>query len=108
MDIVSSFDVIEELIKNNQIVLLYFGSKSCNVCSAVQPKIEEILKNYPKIKSAKIDIEKSLDISAYYNIFTIPVVLVYIEGKEIIREARHISIQDLNNKIDRYYNMIFE
>ncbi|MDP4146732.1 MAG: thioredoxin family protein [Bacillota bacterium] len=107
MNIISSLDAIEELIKNNQMVLIYFGSNSCNVCSAVKPKVEEILKDYPKIISAQIDVEKSLEISAFYNIFTIPVVLVYIEGKEIVREGRHISILDINSKIDRYYNMIF-
>jgi thiol-disulfide isomerase/thioredoxin len=108
MDMVNSLEEIKKLIENNQMILLYFGGNSCSVCSAVKPKIEEILKAYPKIKGVQIDVEKSLDVSAAYNIFTIPAILVYIEGKEIIREARHISIQDLSSKIDRYYNMLFE
>jgi hypothetical protein len=29
-------------------------------------------------------------------------------GKETIREAGHISMQDINNKIERYYNMLFK
>lgn len=108
MNMVNSLEEIKELIENNQMILLYFGSSSCSVCSAVKPKIEEILKDYPEIKSVQIDVEKSLDVSAAYNIFTIPAILVYIEGKEIIREARNISIQDLSSKIDRYYNMLFK
>jgi thioredoxin-like negative regulator of GroEL len=96
------------LINNNQIVLVYFGSNTCNVCTALKPKVEELIKDYPQIKSAQVDVEKSLTVSAAYNIFTIPVILVFIEGKEIIREARHISMQDISRKIERYYNMLFE
>lgn len=99
---------IENLIKENQMVLLYFGSESCNVCNAMKPKVEEILKNYPQIKSAEVDTEKSLKLSTSYNIFTIPVILIFIEGKEILREARYISIQDINNKIARYYELLFQ
>lgn len=104
----NSSEEIESLIKENQMVLLYFGSESCNVCTAMKPKVEEILKNYPEIKSAEVDIEKSLMLSTSYNIFTIPVILIFIEGKEILREARYISIQDINNKIERYYEMLFQ
>ncbi|MBU5292510.1 thioredoxin family protein [Anaerosalibacter bizertensis] len=108
MDIVDSNEVIKELINENKIVLLYFGSNNCGVCTDMQPKVEEILKKYSKIKSLKVDVEKSLKIAASYNIFTIPAILLFIEGKETIREARHISIQDIDNKILRYYNFLFD
>lgn len=98
---------IEKLISENTIALIYFGSENCNVCTAMRPKIEKILKDYPKIASAEVDTEKSIQIAAEYSIFTIPVVLLYIEGKEAIREARHISIEDISNKIERYYKLIF-
>ncbi|WP_243103933.1 thioredoxin family protein [Clostridium sp. JN-1] len=99
---------IKELLKNNEIVLVYFGSNNCNVCAAMKPKIEELLKDYPKIKSTQVDIEKSLEVSAAYNIFTIPAILLFIEGKETIREAKYISLEDVDSKIGRYYNMLFE
>jgi thiol-disulfide isomerase/thioredoxin len=108
MNMVDTKDAIKELIDNNEMLLLYFGGNGCNVCTAMKPKVQELLKQFPKIKSAQVDAEKSLEIAAAYNIFTIPVILVYIEGNEIIREARHISIQDINDKIERYYNMLFE
>ena len=108
MDMVHSSEAIKELVNNNEIAMVYFGGNNCNVCNVMKPKVQEILKDYPKIKSAQVDVEKSVEASATYNIFTIPSILIFIEGKEIIREARHISMQDLNSKIDRYYNMLFE
>lgn len=107
MDIINSNEAIEALINNNEMVLVYFGGNNCGICTALKPKVQEILKKYPRIKSAQVDVEQSIKISAYYNIFTIPAILVFIEGKEIIREARHISIQEVDAKIERYYNMIF-
>jgi thioredoxin-like negative regulator of GroEL len=108
MDFIDLKETIEELISNNEMVLLYFGGNNCSVCNVMKPKVKEMLKDYPKIKSYQVDVEKSLGISAAYNIFTIPAILVFIEGKEIIREARHISMQDIDSKINRFYNMIFE
>jgi thioredoxin-like negative regulator of GroEL len=108
LDSVNSKESIEELKNKNEMVLIYFGSNSCDVCNAVKPKVENLFKKYPKIKNALVDVEKSLEVSAAYNIFTIPAVLVFIENKEIIREARHISMQDIDSKINRFYNMIFE
>lgn len=108
MEFIDSKEAIEELINNNEMVLLYFGSNSCNVCNVMKPKLEEILRYYPKIKSYQVDVEKSLEISAAHNIFTIPAILVFIEGKEIIREARHFSMQDIDSRVNRFYTMIFE
>ena len=105
---VDSNEAIEKLIKDNEMLLVYFGSESCGVCSALKPKVEEILKSYPRVKSVEIDVDKSVRAAAAYNVFTIPVILVFINGKESIREARHISIQDMDHRIARYYNMLFK
>jgi thioredoxin-like negative regulator of GroEL len=99
--ILDSKAAIDQLINENEIVLLYFGSKSCNVCSVIKPKLQEILKGYPKIISAEVDVERSLEAAAAFNIFTIPALLLFIEGKEILRETRHISLEDIESKIER-------
>lgn len=108
MKSIDSYGEIENLIKESEIILVYFGSCGCNVCSAIKPKIEEMLKSYPKIKSIEVDTEKALQIAAAYNIFTVPGILVFASGKEIIREARYISIKDVNAKVSRYYEILFK
>lgn len=103
---VDSYESIEKIIKDNQMVLVYFGGNNCSVCCALKPKIEDMIKRYPKIMSIEVNTEKALALSAACNIFTIPAILMFIEGKEIIREARHISIEDIETKINRFYNLL--
>ncbi|MFA7412564.1 MAG: thioredoxin family protein, partial [Tissierellaceae bacterium] len=69
---------------------------------------EELLESYPRIKGAYIDVENHPPLGVSYSIFTIPSIVLFIEGKETLRESRHLSIQELDNKINRYYSLLFE
>ncbi|MBC8590029.1 thioredoxin family protein [Wansuia hejianensis] len=107
LNLIDSKEILEKEIIDNEMVLVYFGGKSCGVCVDMKPKVENILSKYSKIKGLYIDVEKSNKIAIGYSIFTIPAIFLFVQGKETIREVRHISIRDLDTKIDRYYNMIF-
>jgi thioredoxin-like negative regulator of GroEL len=107
MDIINSDLQIDTLIKEETMVLVYFAGEGCGVCNVIRPKIEELMKNYPKIKTAIVEVEKSIEVAANYSIFTIPAVLLFIEGKEVLRGARYINIMDIKEKIERYYEMLF-
>lgn len=107
MEQIDSMDTIHELIENSEMLLVYFGSNSCGVCVDIKPKIVKLLEKYEKIKCVHVDVNESVDIAAQNNIFIIPAVLVFINGKETIREARFISIDNLSDKIARYYDLLF-
>jgi len=108
MDIINSIEKINDLINNNEMLLIYFGSDTCGVCNSMMPKIEKMLERFKEIKSVKVEPEKSLELSAKYNVFTIPVIILFIQGKETIREARIISIENFEQKISRYYKLFYE
>jgi len=107
MEKIDSIEIIDKLLKTNDMLLLYLGSTSCDVCNIIKPKVEEILTKYPKIKGINIELENSVKISSFYNIFTIPAVILFVDGKETIREARFINLQDLESKISRYYDLYY-
>ena len=107
MELLNSNEELNELLEKNDMVLIYFGSKACNVCTVIKPKLEEILEKYPKIRVVQIDVDDSLLISSAYNIFTIPAIILYVDGKETIREARFINLKDLEGKISRYYKLYY-
>nr|WP_312579907.1 thioredoxin family protein [Sedimentibacter sp.] len=107
MELLDSNEKLNGLLEKNDMVFMYFGSKDCNVCSTIKPKLEKILKKYPNIKVIQIDMNDSLLISSAYNIFTIPSIILFVDGKETIREARFINLKDLEIKISRYYKLYY-
>jgi thiol-disulfide isomerase/thioredoxin len=83
--------------------VIYFTGSVCGACETIKIKIEDILRRFTKIKSGEINVEKHLDLAAKYNIFSVPIFLLYIEGKESIRLGRNLDLLELEVNIKRYY-----
>lgn len=106
MKILDSLENIDKFVMENKIALLYFTSQNCSVCVALLPKIKEFLKKYSNIANAKVEINEVQLAVGKYSIFTAPTIIMFIEGKEVIRESRFISIIELQEKIRRLINFI--
>lgn len=106
MKILKSIESIDTFTKEAGFNLVYFSTEACNVCKALFPKVEQLLKSYPEIKAARVDLTELTEAAGAYSIFTIPCILAYMDGKEIIREARYISMDQLEDKIARYYSFL--
>ena len=102
MNNLNSIDAIEDFIKDNKFVIVYFSSNDCNVCHNISPRIEEMLKKYSNVVLRKVDIEKLPSVASRYSVFTIPTVIMFFEAKEIIRQARYINFLELEEKIQRF------
>ena len=61
-----------------------------------------------RVKSGEIDGEKHPDICAEFNVFSLPLLILYVNEKESIRIGRNIDLLSLERNIERYYNMIYE
>ncbi|WP_010293332.1 thioredoxin family protein [Clostridium senegalense] len=96
---------IERCVRENNFVILYFSNESCEVCNVLKGKVDKIVDYYEELKSFKIEINDCKEVVSKYNIFDIPTVVFYIDGKEILRERRYINLSELDKKINRYYNL---
>ncbi|QGU95303.1 thioredoxin [Clostridium bovifaecis] len=106
MDKLYSLGDAKKFIKQNKLVILYISTSNCSVCHALLPKIEEMLLDYPEILAKKIDVGEVTEAAGEFSIFTVPAVIFYVEGKEMIRKARFISMDELEGSVSRYYEMI--
>lgn len=100
-------DEIINLISNNKMAVVYFTGMDCGACEAIKFKIESILKELPQIKSGEINGEENLGVAAKYGVFSLPIFLLFIEGKEILRIGRNVNLLELEGSIRRYYEMLF-
>jgi thioredoxin-like negative regulator of GroEL len=97
-----------EFIRENPAVLVFFSDESCNVGDALSPKLQKMLTDeFPEMKFLEINVQLLPEARGYYNVFVIPTVLGYFDGRETIRQARHIGIPKLSKDIDRVYNILF-
>ena len=102
-----NYQEILDLIQSEDMLLLYLSRPSCGVCTVLRPKIEEMLEGYPNISSRYVNIDDIPHASGQFSVFTVPGILFFIQGKETLREARHISVPVFEEKISRYYDLLF-
>ena len=98
---------LDQLISEATGVLVYFSTPTCNVCHALRPKIEAAFEeHFPKIAQVFIDAAKTPEIPAALQIFSVPTILVYLDGREFARESRNVSVPMLIEKIKRPYEIL--
>lgn len=96
-----TLEEIEAFIQNKPVAFLYFSRPDCSVCKGLWPQIVSLLEKYPVIELAHIEMNHQTDkIAGHFSIFTVPVLMLYMEGKEFIREARIIHLDQLENRLD--------
>ena len=88
-------------------VLLYFSGENCNVCHALRPKIKDLFdKEFPKIKQIYLDAHEDVEISANFQVFSVPTMIVFLDGREFVREGRAISLHQMKEQLSRPYTMM--
>ena len=98
---------IEEIVHNNTAVALYFSGEDCGVCNALKPKIEVLLEQkFPFVKRIFLDTKEHLETASWLSVFSVPTLIIFIEGKEYIREGRAMSIHALDERLMRIYGIL--
>lgn len=100
----TSMDAIEEFISENELSFLYISRPNCSVCHGLLPQVKELMENYPKIKLGHINSDEVQAVAGRFSIFTVPVLLLFVEGKEYVREARIVHMDQFDDKINKIYS----
>ncbi len=101
-----NLESIKEFIKDKQIALLYLTTKSCNVCKVLKPKIQDICKSFPLVQEKYIELDYLPELKGEFSVFTVPTILLFVEGKETLRLSRNIDLYDFELKIKRYSELL--
>lgn len=102
-----TLEEIDQKIKENPAVMLYFSAPTCNVCHALKPKLLGAMsENFEVFEIVSIDISTDADIAAHFSVFAIPTVLVFLDAREFLRKSRHMSVGEVINEIKRPYEIM--
>ena len=102
-----TLEQLQTTIRTEVGVLLYFSGENCNVCHALRPKFKEVFDTeFPQLKQIYLDAHENAEISAYFQVFSVPTMIVFMDGREFAREGRSVSLHQLTEKLKRPYMMM--
>ncbi len=100
MEKITNYEDFNKYI-NQEIMILIAKTKSCVVCKPIAEKLRGFMENFPTIPSYEVYLEEVELFQGQQLVFTVPTVLVFSQGKEILRESRFINFE----KIERLFNL---
>lgn len=85
----------DALINENEVVFVDFWAQWCAPCKQFSKIYEQVASQFPDIKFIKINIEEQKDLAQYFEVRSIPHLMVFKEGIVIYSDAGSISESNL-------------
>ncbi|MBP1948573.1 thioredoxin-like negative regulator of GroEL [Virgibacillus litoralis] len=92
-----------QIIKDHKQSILFISRPNCSVCHGLLPQVKDLMEDYPAVKLGHVNADEVQEIAGSFTIFTVPVILVFVEGQEYVREARIVHMDLFNQKINKIY-----
>lgn len=103
MNLISNIEEANEIIKKD-FVMVIAKSHTCSICNSILQTLEHNIPNLSEIEIHNIYIDDVDEFRGQHTIFSVPSVLIFSEGKELLRESRYINYSKIQRLIDVYKN----
>ncbi len=97
---------LNTFIREHPVSGVYFSGPNCGVCEALKPKLFELLgQRFPRLILGEVNCDASRELAAQQMVFTIPTLIVYLDGREGLRKSRSFSLAELAAELERPYGI---
>ena len=90
-------------VMNSEVpVFVDFWAEWCGPCRMVSPVVEELANDYDgKVKFVKVNVDEANEIASKYNIFSIPTLAIFKNGKLVNQQVGAASKDSYKNMIEK-------
>ncbi|HEU0188134.1 MAG TPA: thioredoxin [Gallionellaceae bacterium] len=92
-------DNFESVVTGNDLVIVDFWAPWCGPCRSFAPVYDQMSEKYPDIVFAKVNTEEEQQLAGYFNIRSIPTLMVFREKIIVYSEAGALPASGLENLI---------
>ncbi len=91
----------EEIVEDDgETCVVLFSRKSCTVCKAVHPKLDNLEGDYPNIHFYQVDVEEQPSLMAKFHLKGVPQTLLFKNGEVVEKITGDTSEDNFADKID--------
>jgi thioredoxin len=96
-------ETFADLIKADKPVLVDFTAEWCGPCKMMKPVLQELhQKMADDLRIIKVDINQSPQASAFYNVNSVPTLILFQKGKILWRQSGVIPVSSLQKIINQF------
>lgn len=99
----TNLEMMEQFIDNTKLSLIYVSKTNCSICHALLPQVQKLMQKYPRMELGQINVDTVREVAGQWSLFTAPVLLLFLDGKEISRDARIVHMDLFEQKLDKIY-----
>jgi len=92
-----------EIINGDKPVLVDFSAEWCGPCKMMKPVLQELhTKMGDKVRILKVDIDNSPQVSSYYNVTSVPTLILFQKGNILWRQSGVVPAVSLQKIINNF------
>lgn len=91
-------------LSSHPALLVLWGGAHCGVCSALKPRIADLLQQTPALAGlalTTVDCEQAPAVCAQQGVFSVPVLRLYLDGRLALDFGRHFSLSVVQDGLVR-------
>ena len=99
---------LQRAIDGSAALLIYFTGPDCAVCEVLRPRVASLVsRRFPHMGILSVDCARWPALAAAHQVFAVPTVLAFFEGREWLRRTRGLSLAELEAALARPYDLLF-
>jgi hypothetical protein len=102
----TSLEAVERLRDGPGLRVLFVSQPECSICHVLLPKLQAAVDAVPGVTLAHVDAAEVPDVAGRFNILAAPVVLVFGDGRELLREGRFLRLEAFEAALRRFAELL--
>ena len=103
MKTLTTYDEIEQVLQK-KFVMILAKSHTCTACKTIYDVLSHNVENLDQVETYVVYIDDMDKFRGDHLIFSVPTVLIFSEGKELLRESRYINYAKISRLIEMFSN----
>ncbi len=101
INVIEKYSDVEKVI-NKELVMVIAKTHTCYSCNSIASILDNSMNHFDKIDKYNIYVDDIDQFRGEYLIFSVPTVLIFSEGKELLRQSRYFDYAKIDRLIDMF------